>query len=80
MKTFIKYILQKMLGLKTYLYVFARIVIFKLKWDKKEKDFFHFLKLFPDEGLSLDLGANIGVTSYHLSKRFPNLTISKSFR
>ena len=64
-----------MLGLKTYLYVFARFVIFKLRWDKKEKDFFHFLKLFPDEGLILDLGANIGVTSYHLSKRFPKSTI-----
>lgn len=75
MKTFIKYILQKILGLKTYLYVFARIVIFKLRWDKKEKDFFHFLKLFPDGGLILDLGANIGVTSYHLSKRFPKSTI-----
>lgn len=75
MKTFIKYILQKILGLKTYLYVFARFIIVKLKWDKKEKDFFHFLKLFPDGGIILDLGANIGVTSYHLSKRFPNSTI-----
>jgi len=75
MKTFIKYILQKILGLKTYLYVFARFIIVKLRWDKNEKDFFHFLKLFPDGGLILDLGANIGVTSYHLSKRFPNSTI-----
>jgi FkbM family methyltransferase len=75
MKTFIKYILQKILGIKTYLYVFARIVIVKLRWDKKEKDFFHFLKLIPDGGLILDLGANIGVTSYHLSKKFPNSTI-----
>ncbi len=71
MKTFIKYILQKILGLKTYLYVFARFVIVKLKWDKKEKDFFHFLKLLPDHGIILDLGANIGVTSYHLAKKRP---------
>ena len=60
MKTFVKYILQKILGLKTYLYVFARFIIVKLKWDKKEKDFFHFLKLLPDNGIVLDLGANIG--------------------
>ena len=65
MKTFIKYVLQKLLGLQTYLYVFARFVIIKIRWDKKEKDFFHFMKLISDEGIILDLGANIGVTSYH---------------
>ena len=75
MKTFVKYILQKSLGLKTYLYVFARFIIVKLKWDKNEKDFFHFLKLIPDNGIILDLGANIGVTSYHLSKSKPNSSI-----
>ncbi len=75
MKTFVKYILQKSLGLKTYLYVFARFIIVKLRWDKNEKDFFYFLGLIPDNGLILDLGANIGVTSYHLSKNKPNSSI-----
>ncbi|MCA1760932.1 MAG: FkbM family methyltransferase, partial [Bacteroidales bacterium] len=75
MKTFVKYILQKILGFKTYLYIFARFVIVKIRWDKKEKDFFHFLKLLPDEGIVLDLGANIGVTSYHLAKKLPKSTI-----
>lgn len=75
MKTFVKYILQKILGLKTYLYVFALFIIVKLKWDKNEKDFFRFLELIPDDGIILDLGANIGVTSYHLSKKKPGSTI-----
>lgn len=75
MKTFIKYVLQKLLGLKTYLYVFALFVIIKIRWDKKENDLFHFMKLFNDGGIILDLGANIGVTSYHLAKRFPNSTV-----
>jgi FkbM family methyltransferase len=75
MKTFVKYILQKILGLSTYLYVFALFIIVKLRWDKNEKDFFHFLKLIPDGGLILDLGANIGVTSFHLSKKKPGSTI-----
>lgn len=75
MKTFAKYILQKMLGFKTYLYAFALFVIVKLRWDKREKDFFYFLKMLPDEGLVLDLGANIGVTSYHLAKKLPQSTI-----
>ena len=75
MKTFIKYILQKTLGLKTYLYVFARFIIVKLRWDRNEKDFFYFMKLVSDGGIILDLGANIGVTSYHLAKSFPQSTI-----
>ena len=75
MKTFVKYILQKLLGLKTYLYVFALFIIVKIRWDKKEKDFFHFLELIEEGGIVLDLGANIGVTSYHLAKKLPKSTI-----
>jgi FkbM family methyltransferase len=75
MKTFVKYILQKILGFRTYLYVFALFVIVKLRWDKREKDFFHFLKMLPDKGIVLDLGANIGVTSYYLAKKLPQSTI-----
>jgi FkbM family methyltransferase len=75
MKTFVKRVLQKILGLKTYLYIFARFVIFKLRWDKKENDFFHFLKMIPPKGIILDLGANIGATSYHLAKNFPQSKI-----
>ena len=75
MKTFVKYILQKILGLRSYLYVFALFIIVKLRWDKNEKDFFHFLELIPDGGTILDLGANIGVTSYHLSKKKPGSKI-----
>lgn len=71
MKTFVKYILQKTMGLKTYLYVFALFIVVKIRFDKKEKDFFHFMNLISDDGIILDLGANIGVTSYHLAKRFP---------
>jgi FkbM family methyltransferase len=75
MKTSIKYILQKILGFKTYLYLFALFVIVKIRWDKKEKDFFYFLKLVPEKGVILDLGANIGVTSFHLAKARPKSTV-----
>jgi FkbM family methyltransferase len=75
LKTATKYILQKILGFKTYLYLFALFVIVKIRWDDKEKDFFHFVNMLPEEGNVLDLGANIGVTSYHLATRRPQSTI-----
>jgi len=33
------------------------------------------MKLIPANGIILDLGANIGVTSYHLAKKFPDSTV-----
>lgn len=59
------------MGYQRYLYVFAKFKILTLKFDRKEKDFFHFMKLIPKhEGIILDIGANIGIMTYHLSKRF----------
>jgi FkbM family methyltransferase len=76
MKNKVKYVLQKAMGFNTYLYVFALFKIRTLKSDKNEKDFFHFLQFINDnKGLILDIGANIGIMSYHLAKRFPNTVI-----
>ena len=75
MKNFLKYILQKLLGLNNYLYLFARYVIFKLPFDKNEKDFLKFIELVDDGNHVLDIGANIGVMSYYFSKRLPNSAI-----
>ncbi len=72
MKTAIKYILQQLLGFRNYLYFFSLFIILKLKWDKNEKDFLHFLQLLPEEGTVLDIGANIGVMSYYLAKNHPD--------
>lgn len=76
MKNRIKYILQKTLGLKTYLYVFALYKIRTLRSDKKENDFFTFLSLLKDgKGDVLDIGANLGVMTVHLANSLPNSTI-----
>jgi FkbM family methyltransferase len=61
-----------MLGYEAYLYRFARFKIGNLEKDKKEGDFFAFMKLVKGDGILLDVGANIGIMTYHLSKRFPN--------
>lgn len=67
-KSGIQYILQKLLGFETYLYVFARFKIATLTSDTKENDFLHFLKLFPQDALLLDVGANIGIMTVHMSQ------------
>lgn len=73
MKNTFKYILQRILGFQRYLYVFALFKIRTLRTDRKEKDFFHFLALMKDgEGDVLDVGANIGVMTWHLAKALPN--------
>jgi FkbM family methyltransferase len=70
LKTWIKYILQRMLGMENYLYFFSLFIIRKLRWDKNEKDFLYFLKLLPDKGTVIDVGANLGVMSYFLAKNY----------
>lgn len=76
MKNTIKYILQKLFGFRTYLYIFSQFKIKTLKKDKKEGHFFKFLDLLePGKGDVLDVGANIGIMTHHLSNRFPEDTI-----
>lgn len=76
MKNFIKYILQSVLGFQNYLYIFSNYKIRTLQTDKKEGDFFHFLTLLKKEkGTILDVGANIGIMTVHLSLNFPKDSI-----
>lgn len=67
-KSGIQYILQKLLGFESYLYVFARFKIATLTSDTKENDFLHFLELLPQDALLLDVGANIGIMTAHMSQ------------
>lgn len=75
MKVLIKKILQKCLGFHTYLFVFALFCIKRLKWDRKERDFLHFLKMVPNRGTVLDIGANIGIMTVHLAKKLKDSKI-----
>jgi FkbM family methyltransferase len=75
-KNQLKYFLQKLFGYTNYLYFFSQFKIKTLKRDKKEGHFFHFLDLLENgKGDILDVGANIGIMSHYLSKRFPLDTI-----
>jgi len=68
MKNSIKVILQKLLGFENYLFLFAVYIISSLRWNKKEGDFIFFRDMIPDEGMILDIGANIGVMAVHLAR------------
>lgn len=70
-----KYVLQKVLGYQGYLRVFAKYKIRTLKNDSKEKDFFAFIANVDKPGAILDVGANIGIMTYHLSKSFTDRKI-----
>ena len=73
MKNTIKYFLQQLFGYELYLFTFAIFKIKTLKNDSKEKDFFYFLNLIPtSNGVILDIGANLGIMTYYLSKKFSN--------
>ena len=67
--------MQKILGYQQYLFVFAKYKIGNLESDKKEGDFFAFMDAIDREGDLLDVGANIGIMTYHLSQRFPDRNI-----
>lgn len=69
MKNFIKLILQKFLGFENYLQFFSLFKFWTLQWDSQEKDFFYFLKLIPEKGIILDIGANIGFIAITISKK-----------
>ncbi|MCX6233998.1 MAG: FkbM family methyltransferase [Bacteroidetes bacterium] len=69
MKEGIKKILQAILGFKTYLFIFSLFTIVTLKWKKDESAFLDFLELVPDDGIVLDIGANIGVMTVHFARR-----------
>lgn len=68
MKESIKLFLQRLLGIDRYLYVFSRFTISTLRFNNREKDFLHFVNILDDGGIILDIGANIGVMTYYLSK------------
>ena len=64
-----KKLLQTTFGLNTYLYCFSIYKIYTLRRDLNEKIMFAFLDLIPNDSLILDIGANLGFVTYHLSKK-----------
>ena len=75
MKDFLRALLQKAFGFKTYLFVFSLYCIRRVRKERYEKEFLHFLNLIPNKGIVLDIGANIGITMVPLAKKLTNAEI-----
>ena len=75
MKNILRYILQRCLGFKKYLFLFSIISIKRIETNSAEEEFMHFVKLVPNEGIILDIGANIGITTVPLAKAKDNAII-----
>lgn len=69
MKLAVKAVLQHLLGLEVYLFLFSLIKIFTLKWDRVEGDFNYLLQLIDDTGIVIDAGANIGIMTVLLARK-----------
>lgn len=69
MKHKIKLILQKVLGVNGYLFIFSIFKSVFLRFDKNEQSIFIFLDNLSDSGTLLDIGANIGITAQVFCKK-----------
>ncbi len=69
MKSIIKKVLSWILGFENFLFIFSIFIINTLRFNKNERDFLQFLKLIPDDGIVLDVGANIGIMTVHLARK-----------
>jgi FkbM family methyltransferase len=75
LKSTVKKLLQRLLGFDRYLRVFAKYKVRTLRSDRNEGDFFIFLSLLEGKGLLLDIGANLGIMTWHLLNRFKHAEI-----
>ncbi len=72
MKSAVKSLLQRILGYRRFLRMFAWFKVKTLHRDSREDDFRYFLSLLPENGTVLDIGANLGFLSYYLAKHVKN--------
>lgn len=68
-KSSVKLFLQKTLGFNTYLYIFSLLAINRVKY---EQEFHYFNDMIEDDGIILDIGANIGIMTTLMAKKSKN--------
>lgn len=71
MKRGIQLILQRLLGIRLYLYWLSRFQLFVQQYIVRDLEFLHFLSLIPETGVIGDIGANLGVTAVSIAQKRP---------
>lgn len=75
LKNKIRHWCQQLIGIDRYLFLFAWLTIFRIRYLGYDKEFRYFMRLLPPTGTVLDIGANIGVMSAVLALQFPRSEI-----
>ncbi len=75
LKNLIRNLLQKLLGFDRYVFFFSLIHITRIRWGISESAFRYFVSMITEEGVILDIGANIGSMTVVFAKTHPNTTI-----
>ncbi|MES2332697.1 MAG: FkbM family methyltransferase [Bacteroidota bacterium] len=74
-KDIIRTACQKLIGYKNYLFLFSLFTIRRIKSGSHEEEFIFFMGMTPAEGTILDIGANIGIMTASLARRFPKAKV-----
>ncbi|MBV9986734.1 MAG: FkbM family methyltransferase [Chitinophagaceae bacterium] len=75
LKNLLKWAGQRLLTLNTYLFLFSWLAGWRLRKTDYDPEFRHFLGLIPQEGIILDIGANIGIMTVALAKAKPGCSV-----
>jgi len=75
LKSTVKQVLQKLLGFDNYLFIFSIFTIRRMSRNHHEEEFVHFMEMIPDKGAILDIGANIGIMTVTLARKFPHAAV-----
>lgn len=68
MERLIQSLLQRVLGMDRYLYLFSRVKIRTLRMDRNERDVLHFISRMPRDAVVLDIGANVGIMTVLIAR------------
>lgn len=74
-KNLIRTACQKVIGYRNYLFLFSLFTINRIKSGRHEKEFIYFMGMLPGNGVILDIGANIGIMTASLARRFPKAQV-----
>ena len=68
-KDFLRRACQHLLGFDTYLFIFSLFTGWRIQHTGHEKAFTYFTTLIANDGVILDIGANIGIMTVMLAKK-----------